>query len=110
MFCNICEKFIKNVSANEQVKGTEVCIDCKQTIDAIFKDMHELRAKAQKEIAEIVSDIEKELSKIEKIHTKVEKRLDNIFTSTKLDLEEMKRIVVEGEKKEEEKKITSISQ
>ena len=84
-----------------QIKGTEVCLDCKQKVDELVKDIYALQATVKKEIREICSEIEKELAKIEKVHTKVEKRLGNIFTGTKLKLEEMVRIVVEGEKKQE---------
>ena len=103
LYCNVCKGYIKDISVNEgyQLTGNEVCEECKKRIDASLADIEALGKKAHKELDSILNQIETEKKKLYSLYEKYKKRVDSLFCSTELDLKELVKRVVEGEKKNE---------
>lgn len=101
VFCNICEKFIQDVTINEayNLSGNEVCVTCKAKVTNLLKDFTGISEEAKAKADKIYIQVEAELAKIEKVHAKIQKRLTDLFIATRLDLEELTKRVLEGKEK-----------
>lgn len=74
IFCNMCQKFIRDAKAVEisNLRGTEICTDCDKKTGGLIADM-------------------------EKVSLRSVKQIQDIANRAKAELEEMKKRVIQGE-------------
>lgn len=70
IFCNACQKYIKDAKASElsDLRGTEICVDCETRIKGLFDEVDKIgkrgTVKIQTAVDKAKSDLEEAMRRV----------------------------------------------
>ncbi len=68
IFCDACQKYIRDVRPDDMLTGNEICQDCKEKMGKIFKDVEKVAKRAistiQKRQSTALAELEEAMRRV----------------------------------------------
>lgn len=93
VFCQSCEKFIKNAEEHEfqKLTGKEMCVECGDKVKQVYKSLDD-------KIKEFNAYIEKTGNLTKTAYTSFHAQAQSLYTTTRAEIDAEMRNILEGEK------------
>ncbi len=109
IFCNICDKFIREISQTEvsKITGEEVCAVCQKKINNAFMELDNAEKEFQKAINQIFTDAKKDYVTFQNKQNQKLQEIKSIINNTRPEIGRIVRDIIQKEKLGKEKKETA---
>lgn len=101
VFCNICEKFIKNAEQFEfqKLTGKEMCETCGGRVNDLFQVLDDSIKDYNNRVDAMVANVKKKYAMLDKAYNKFNSDAIGLHTTKKAEIESHLKNILEGDKK-----------
>jgi len=99
VFCNICEKFIKNAEQSEfqKLTGNEMCTECGEKVKGLYQILDEKIKDYTAELERKLFQAKKKFATLDATHAKFTADAQSLYTTTKAELDSQIQNILAGE-------------
>ncbi len=99
VFCNICEKFIKNAEQPEfqKLTGKEMCTDCGEKVKGLYQVLDERIKDYNADLEKKLAFTKKKFATLDAAHAKFHADAQSLYTTTKAELDSQIQNILVGD-------------